>query len=89
MKKDTLGPEEQSIIQDFESGEMVSVPNLKREKTRYQQKANYTLKKAKSINIRLPERDLQHLKEIAAEKGLPYQTLISSLLHQYAAKNRG
>jgi predicted DNA binding CopG/RHH family protein len=38
----------------------------------------------KSITLRLQERDLERLKVIARRRGLPYQTLVSSVLHQYA-----
>jgi predicted DNA binding CopG/RHH family protein len=86
MKKDLFTKEEQEILRNFDAGKLKHVKNMDKEKKRYQGYAKYTLKKSRSINIRLPERDLQHLKAIAAEKGLPYQTLISSLLHQYATK---
>lgn len=88
MEQDLLNKEEQKIIKDFEAGKLKSVPDLEKEKNRFQHYAKHTLKKSKNINIRLPERDLQHLKAIAAEKGLPYQTLISSLLHQYSTSQR-
>lgn len=89
MKKNSLQSVEKEILQDFESGKLKPVENIQKEKERHQAYAAYTLRKSKSINIRLPERDLQRLKSIAAEKGLPYQTLISSLLHQYSSKKAG
>ncbi len=46
--------------------------------------AETTLKKNKRINIRLTDSDLQALKELAHKKGMPYQTLISSVLHRYS-----
>jgi len=60
------------------------VKNLKKEIARYQEVARYTLAKTRTINIRLSEKDLQKVKAKAAEKGLPYQTFIGSLLHQYS-----
>jgi predicted DNA binding CopG/RHH family protein len=45
-----------------------------------------TLKKDKSISIRLTNTDLQNIKTVAIEKGMPYQTLISSIIHQVATK---
>ena len=42
-------------------------------------------KKSERINIRLTPYDLDHIKRIATKEGLPYQTLISSILHKYAA----
>ena len=44
-----------------------------------------TLKKDQRINIRLSSNDLEALKTSAVELGLPYQTLVSSVLHQYVA----
>jgi predicted DNA binding CopG/RHH family protein len=44
--------------------------------------ANYLRKEAK-INIRLTHHDLEGLRRIAVKEGLPYQTLISSVLHKY------
>src|SRR3989344_1723441 len=89
MNNNPLNQEEKKILQDFESGKFKSVKHVQQEKVRYQESGKYTLKKTKNINIRLPERDLQHLKAIAAEEGLPYQTLISSLLHRYSTKRLG
>jgi len=40
-------------------------------------------RKTKNINIRISEYDLTHLKQKAEEEGMPYQTLISSVLHKY------
>ncbi len=81
-----LNKEEKEILEDFEKGEMKSVKEA--EKESYVKQAQNTLKKSKNINIRISERDLQKIKAIAARKGLPYQTFISSLLHQYSAKKK-
>ena len=39
--------------------------------------------KRKQITTRLPDRDLARLRTIAMQKGMPYQTLIASIIHQY------
>ncbi|MBZ0158419.1 MAG: hypothetical protein K8I29_19650 [Alphaproteobacteria bacterium] len=44
-----------------------------------------THEKTKRINIRVSEKDLQQIRAIAEEEGLPYQTYIASLLHKHAA----
>ena len=62
----------------------MSVKKLKSEKAKYQNYAKLTLGKSKNINIRLSEKDLQKIKSKAVTRGLPYQTLLSSLIHQYA-----
>ncbi|MCH8986918.1 hypothetical protein IIA94_01980 [Patescibacteria group bacterium] len=84
MKYFELDKNENKILEDFEAGKLKGVKNRKKETARYQQYAKSTLSKTRNINIRLSHRDLQKIKALATEKGLPYQTLISSLLHQYS-----
>ena len=86
MNNIKLNKEEKRIAEDFEAGHFKRVKGIEKEKARYQQVAKQTLSKPRSINIRLSERDIQRIKALAAEKGLPYQTLISSLLHQYSRR---
>ena len=85
MKYFELDKKEEKILKDFESGKLKRVRNAKKEVSRYRQYAKQTLNKARNINIRISDRDLQKIKALAAKKGLPYQTLISSLLHQQSA----
>ena len=84
MKYYELDKEEKKISDAYEKGEFKSVSNLEKEKKRYQAIARNTLNKTKNINIRLPEKDLYKIKSLAIEQGIPYQTLISSLIHQYS-----
>lgn len=84
MKYFELTKEEEKILQAVERGDLVSIPNLGRAKRDAVAAARNTLGKTKNINIRLSEKALQKIKALAAQKGLPYQTLISSLLHQYS-----
>lgn len=84
MRKVKLNPEEQEILDDFEAGEFKSVMNLTFKKVA-QSAAEETLKKDKRINIRISSRDLLALQRRAAKEGLPYQTLVSSILHKYVA----
>ncbi len=74
---------EEDILTSFEKGEWQSVPNLKDEIARYAASAAATLTKDKRINIRLSSRDLEDVQTRAAEEGMPYQTLIASVLHKY------
>ena len=74
---------EEDILTSFEKGEWQSVPNLKAEIARYAASATATLAKDKRINIRLSSRDLEDVQTRAAEEGMPYQTLIASILHKY------
>jgi len=83
MKKQFITTEEQKILKEFDRGGLRRVKNVSGEKIRYGAYAKYTLSKPRNINIRVSERDLERIKALAAEKGLPYQTFISSILHQY------
>ncbi|HUD07413.1 MAG TPA: hypothetical protein VMR34_06030 [Candidatus Saccharimonadales bacterium] len=86
MKYYSLTDEEQKELDEIEAalenGELESVANLDEEKKRLQQIARNTLNKTRNINIRLSERDLYRLKAKAIEEGIPYQTLVSSILHK-------
>jgi len=59
--------------------------NVKKEKSRSRKAAAKTLRKDVRINIQLSSSDVMNIKQIAAYEGLPYQTLIASVLHKYAA----
>ena len=76
---------EDDVLSSFENGEWQSVPDLDEEIARYATSASATLAKDKRINIRLSSRDLQDIQMHAAEEGMPYQTLIASILHKYAS----
>lgn len=76
---------EEDILASFESGEWRSVPDLDEEVSRYASSAAATLTKDKRINIRLSSRDLEDIQMRAAEEGMPYQTLIASIVHKYAS----
>ncbi|UCD77544.1 MAG: antitoxin [Desulfobacterales bacterium] len=83
MKKIKLDKEEKNILDSFEKGEWRSAKNLKKEIEKHQKYARATLTKDKRINIRISSKDLEEIQAIAVEDGIPYQTLISSILHRY------
>ena len=80
-----LDKTEREILESYENEEWSSVENLESEKLRYEEIARYTIQKNKRINIRISERDLNRIKLKAIEEGVPYQTLISSVLHKYVS----
>lgn len=86
MKNIKLQKEEKDIVAKFESGTFKRVLGVKKEARRYQDYAKYTLNKPRNINIRLSQKTFRKIKAVSAEKGLPYQTFISSLIHQYSTK---
>jgi len=85
MKSYKLDTEEQELLDSLENDEWESISNLEDEIKAHQYIAKNTLRKDKRINIRLSTNDLEALKTNAVELGLPYQTLVSSILHQYAS----
>lgn len=80
-----LDPEEKEFLKSFEQGEWKSVNNLAQEMENAKTIATNTLRKDARITLRISNRDLANLKQQAAYKGLPYQTFIASVLHEYAA----
>ena len=80
-----IDPDENDLLSSFEKDEWKTVANVKKEKLRAQKAAAKTLRKDVRINIRLSSSDVINIKQIAAYEGLPYQTLIASVLHKYAA----
>ena len=75
--------EEQELLRALESGKIELRKPTKPELDQLAAAAERTFKKDKRINIRLSARDLQGIQRVAMRKGLPYQTLISGLIHQY------
>ena len=78
-----LNQEEKEILEAFERSESKSVPNKEAELKRHREYAAATFRKDKHINIRISERDLRALQKRALTEGIPYQTLVSSILHKY------
>jgi predicted DNA binding CopG/RHH family protein len=84
-----LDAEEQILLKSYEQEEWKSVDNLAQEMRQAEEIAANTLRKDARITLRISSGDLVRLKEKAAYKGLPYQTFISSVLHEYAAGHFG
>ena len=83
MIKSKNSIDEKEILKSFEEGQWESIGNLDNKRKEYSSYASNALKKNKRINIRLNEKDLELIQNIAVDEGIPYQTLISSLLHKY------
>jgi len=78
-----LTKDETALLNSVENGDWKSIPDLPRQSARYREAARSTLRKDKRVNIRMAERDLVRLQKTALQEGLPYQTLISSILHKF------
>ncbi|MDF1875313.1 hypothetical protein JHD48_06170 [Sulfurimonas sp. SAG-AH-194-I05] len=83
MKNFNLDKEENELLDSLESGEWTSVTRLDEVMASHQTTANNTLKKDKRVNLRMTSKDLEAIKTYAVEEGLPYQTLMSSILHKF------
>lgn len=86
MKTIKLTKDEKSVLKQFESGKLKHIESAPKEAARYKMYADYTLSKPRTINIRLSQKTFRKIKAVAVKKGLPYQTFISSLIHQYSSK---
>ena len=77
--------EEQELMKSIENDEWVSVNNLDEEIQKAKEAAKATFIKSERMNIRISPKDLNGLKVRAMEEGIPYQTLVSSIIHKYLA----
>ncbi len=84
-KRDLHGEEEKELVAAYERGEFRPVKDQKKAKRTAVQAAKRYMRKDARINIRLSSADLAMLKQRAVEEGLPYQSLIASVLHKYVS----
>jgi len=78
-----LDSEEKEILEAFEKGTLKQSKNVVQEIEQHKAIAEATFKKDARINIRLSARDLRSLQSRALKEGMPYQTLVSSVLHKF------
>jgi predicted DNA binding CopG/RHH family protein len=81
-----LDAEEKELLRSLDAGEWKPIANMAAERKRYAAIAHYTLekiRKSRRINIRLSPDDLKGMQLKAIEEGIPYQTLMASVLHKY------
>jgi predicted DNA binding CopG/RHH family protein len=81
IKKIQLDDYESEILEAYESGKLLPIETG----VDFQAIAKNTIKKNQKINIRIADNDLAALKRRASREGIPYQTLIRSVLHKYAS----
>ena len=75
--------DDRELIASIEKGEWESVSNLEEMKNKLMKAATETALKDYRINVRISKRDVEALKTKALEEGIPYQTLVTSILHKY------
>lgn len=78
-----LDEEEKKWMAEVENGNLKSVPNLSTEQSEIIESTKQSFSKGLRVNVRVTDFDLNKLKAKAIEEGMPYQTLIGSILHQY------
>jgi predicted DNA binding CopG/RHH family protein len=85
MAKENLDREEQELLESYEREEWQQVAGYAKEADRYKRYARDTFRKDARVNIRISSKDLESLKKRALEEGIPYQTLIASVLHKFVS----
>ncbi|RIK31250.1 MAG: antitoxin [Anaerolineae bacterium] len=85
MTKLNLDKDELELLASYEQDEWTSAKSVKEQKEKYRAYARATFKKDKRVNIRISSKDLTSLQKRAIREGVPYQTLIASVLHKYAS----
>jgi len=85
MKQNQLDSEEKALADSYDRGEWRPVKNTARERRKLHDAARHTLRKDARINIRLSSKDLGDIQTIALREGIPYQTLLSSVIHKFAS----
>jgi len=80
-----LSRKEKELLESTERGKWKAVRRVRSEAKRYQEYAEATFRKDRRVNIRISRKDLEAIQKRALEEGIPYQTLISSLLHKYVS----
>lgn len=83
MTQMSLDNEEKELLASYEKDEWQSVEQVAAEKKRYQEYARATFRKDARVNIRISSKDLEAIQKRALEEGIPYQTLMASILHKY------
>jgi predicted DNA binding CopG/RHH family protein len=75
--------EEKEILEAFHAGQLKPADDFEARVAAHRQYAEAVLRKDARINIRISSRDLQGLQSLALAEGIPYQTLVASILHKY------
>ncbi len=83
--RDQLNAEEREILEKFERGELRRTAGSEAEMETARHMARSTFKKTRRVNLRVTERDFNLAHARAREEGIPYQTLLSSVIHKYLA----
>ena len=78
-----LNTEERELLEDFEAGKLKRTPNAAETQKRHQEYAEALFEKDARVTISLSSKDLRGLQKKALAEGIPYQTLVASIIHKY------
>ena len=79
--------DDKSLMKSIENDEWISVKNKNTILKKLKDTARNTILKDQRMNVRISKRDLVNLKAKALEEGIPYQTLVTSIIHKYINGN--
>lgn len=82
-EKNDIEQYEKEILEDFEKGNFVSVENAKEEKHFAEEAARNFMKRDSRVHVRLSGADLNMVRRLAVQEGLPYQTFLASIIHKF------
>ena len=82
MKRNKLYKEEKVILESFNKDEWKSVKSSNKIK-QFRALAESTIEKNLRISVQISKRDFDELQKKEIKEGIPYQTLVSSILHKY------
>jgi len=74
---------EKELLKSYDNGEWKSVREFEGKKKNYTEYARNALKKDRRLNIRISSKDLEGIQRAAVREGIPYQTLVSSIIHKF------
>ena len=80
-----LSREERSVVRSYERDEWKQVKQPKQALGKYAAYARATFLKNRRVNIRISAKDLSGIQQRAVEEGIPYQTLMASIIHKYVS----
>jgi len=83
MKRANYSKEEKRIVDYIEKENPQSIDNFSEELELITQSVKHKITSKKQINFRINENDLEKLKAKALQEGIPYQTLLNSIIHKY------
>ncbi len=80
-----LDDEEREILDAYREGRLERIALSREDIEGYREAARATARKDQRVNIRMSSNDLEDLKVRALQEGVPYQTLMASVLHKFVS----